>query len=162
MSEEEVERRELTALARRMGTLIRKELLIRHALTAKVNLPIVKRMCETVNSSINLVDNYIKTIYKIRERGEEIEPDVIIKQVQMIKNEMDGRVIETNKIISIYNNIMEDLAKEKIYCVKIEELPVYNDFLLTYAMVTKAGEILKLIKSFFQELERYEELLTNE
>ena len=140
-SEEEVERRELVVLTRRLGTQIRKEMLIRHADTAKLNLPTIKKALRDIEEE---------------EIGAGIAP--LGEMMLQITREMERKFIKCNEIINTYNKITEDLIKEGIYCVKMEELPVRGETYQNLIMhKSTARDNLKQIMEFYQILEEYGE-----
>lgn len=136
-SEAEVERRESVLLARRLGTQIRKEMLIRHADTAKLNLPTVK-----------------KALRDIEEEEIRVGMGSIGEVMFPIMRENERKLMKCNDCIRTYNKIIEVLNNEGIYCVKMEELPVRGEIFSNIGMLKTAGDNLKQIVEFYQILEK--------
>lgn len=69
MSYEEVYRRMLVALARRAGTLIRREELVRQALAARVNRPLAEALLKEIDELLKLVPDFEQAIKDAVERA---------------------------------------------------------------------------------------------
>lgn len=172
MSYEEVYRRMLVALARRAGTLIRREELVRQALAARVNRPLAEALLKEIDELLKLVPDFEQAIKDAVERAlkegkpvlETILEDVIKGFTKALPlafigtlDRMKKAIINANEIINAANKIIEDLSEEGFHLPRIESIAVKDDIIsLTQALKT-AKQVLQTIVEFFKELEKYGE-----
>jgi len=172
LSYEEVYRRMLVALARRAGTLIRREELVRQALAARVNRPLAEALLKEIDELLKLVPDFEQAIKDAVERAlkegkpvlETILEDVIKGFTKALPlafigtlDRMKKAIINANEIINAANKIIEDLSEEGFHLPRIESIAVKDDIIsLTQALKT-AKQVLQTIVEFFKELEKYGE-----
>lgn len=172
MSYEEVYRRMLVALARRAGTLIRREELVRQALAARVNRPLAEALLKEIDELLKLVPDFEQAIKDAVERAlkegkpvlETILEDVVKGFTKALPlafigtlDRMKKAIINANEIVNAANKIIEDLSEEGFHLPRIESIAVKDDIIsLTQALKT-AKQVLQTIVEFFKELEKYGE-----
>jgi len=172
LSYEEVYRRMLVALARRAGTLIRREELVRQALAARVNRPLAEALLKEIDELLKLVPDFEQAIKDAVERAlkegkpvlETILEDVVKGFTKALPlafigtlDRMKKAIINANEIVNAANKIIEDLSEEGFHLPRIESIAVKDDIIsLTQALKT-AKQVLQTIVEFFKELEKYGE-----
>lgn len=170
MSFEEILRREFVAVARRAGTLIRKEALARQALTASVNRPLAEALLKEVDDLIKILPDFEKGIAeaskKALENGkpllENVLEDFFSKAMAVLPMAVIGmldrarKTLESvNSIIDVTNEMIKELSKEGIHLPKINKIRIPDNNLFIASSLKEAKQKLETIIEFFKELEKY-------
>jgi hypothetical protein len=170
---EEVLRRVLVAAARSAGTLIRKEVLKRHALTADVNLPLAQGLLREVDSLLAMMPDFEAEMRKSMEEalreGKPILDSAVDRALKLFLaslplaftgslSRMKNAVRGINSLVEVTNNIIRDLTKEGIYIPTLTPLEVERDDPVSLSSALRHGrDRLMTIIEFLQELKRYSE-----
>ncbi len=172
MSYDEVLRRTLVAMARRVGTLIRVEELKRQALTASINRPLAEALLKEIDNILKLMPDFEQVIKDaIEKASKEGKPlldtvidDAIKSFVGVIPLALVGTLdrmkrilVNTNKIIDATNKIIEELSKEGIHLPRIEVIESKDDVMSLSLALKTARQRLQTIIEFLKELEKYGE-----
>jgi len=172
LSYEEAYRRMLVALTRRAGTLIRKEELIRQALTASINRPLAEVLLKEIDEILKLAPDFEQATKDAVEGAlkegkpilETVLEDIINGFIKALPLAFAGtldrmkRVItKTNEVINTANKIIEELSKEGFYLPKIETIEIRDDIISLTQALKIAKQRLQTIIEFFKELEKYSE-----
>jgi len=173
MSYDEVLRRNLVALAKRAGTLIRAEELKRQALSASMLIPLAETLLTEVDELVKAIPDYEQAIRSSAERAakegrpivDTIIQDMIAKYIESLPLAMVGTferakstIARINNVIDSVNKIIEDISKEGIPIPKLEPIIVAKDDPITLSTALKIGkQELLTIKDFLKELEKYGE-----
>jgi len=176
MSYEEALRRMLVAMARRAGTLIRKEELRRQALTASINRPIAEALLKEIEEFLKSVPDFEEALKSsVKKAMEEKKPlldtvisDAIKSLIEAFPLALSGSIdrmkdalTRVNEQINTTNSIIDDLSKEGIHLPKIEpilldEKKKENIIYLSIAL-KEAKRRLRIVVDFLRELEKYGE-----
>jgi hypothetical protein len=170
---EEFIRRTLVAAARAAGTLIRKEALKRHALTADVNLPLAQSLLNEAENLLKILPDFEteirKSIEKTLKEGKPILDTTVTRAIELLLetlplaftgalDRMITVVKETNSLIEVANNVIKELTKEGIYIPTLTTLEVKGNDPISLSSALKHGRSkLTTIIEFFQELRKYKE-----
>jgi hypothetical protein len=168
---EEIKRRALVAAAKAAGTLIRKEELKRHALTADVNLPLAQGLLSEVDNLLKMVPDFEKemkkTVEKALKEGKPILDSTINRAIELMLeslplaftdtlNRMVNATKDINSLIEVTNNIIRDLTKEGISIPTLLPLEIRGNDLISMSSALKSGRgKLVTIIEFLQELKKY-------
>ena len=156
-------------MARRAGTLIRREELARQALTASLNRPLAEALLSEVNQLLRLLPDVEKAIInesiKVIKEEKEIEkaiedifnesmkffPLALVGKLDKAKNILEN----VNNIIDIANKIIEEISKEGIHLPKMEKIEIPDTAMKLTSALRDAKLKLETIIEFFKELEKY-------
>ena len=170
---EEAVRRLLVAVAKRAGTVIRKEELKRQAITAAINKPFAQEIKNEIEKIINTIPNPEEILEKIFEKTKEGAPILDVTISELIEGFMEALpaavtgvidripdlIDDTNNLIETANRILEELDKEGIYTPKLKPIMLTDeekkDFIKLSSKLRLARERLETIIEFFGELEKY-------
>ena len=170
MSYDEVQRRIYVAAARRAGTIIREEALVRQALTASVNRPLAEALLKQVEELLQIIPDFerglAESTKKALEEGkplvDSILEDLLSKAIQFLPLAVIGTLkkavnilTDVNNIIDVANKIIDELSKEGIYLPKINKIEIPDNALLIVNSLKEAKQRLETIIEFFKELEKY-------
>jgi hypothetical protein len=168
---EEIKRRALVAAAKAAGTLIRKEELKRHALTADVNLPIAQGLLNEVDNLLKMLPDFEnemkKAVEKALKEGRPILDSAISQAIELMLQSLplaftdtQNRIInvlkDINSLIEVTNSIIKDLTKEGISVPSLLLLEIKENDLISLSSALKSGKTkLVTIVEFLQELKKY-------
>jgi hypothetical protein len=168
---EEIKRRALVAAAKAAGTLIRKEELKRHALTADVNLPIAQGLLNEVDNLLKMTPDFEKEIKNSLEKalkeGKPILDSTVNRVIELMLeslplaftdtlNRMVNATKDINSLIEVINNIIRDLTKEGIFVPTLLPIEIKGNDPITLSSALKFGKRRPVtIIEFLQEPKKY-------